>query len=145
MNYRLIITLFLFLFISEIKSQEVNSENKVFSGFFDFNYSESDDKIFLKVNKINKEFLYVSSLSTGVGSNDIGLDRGQLGKERILQFEKYGNKLLLVQSNQKFKAISENNLEFSSVVKKNNVFGVQFHPEKSHNFGINFFKNFINI
>ena len=42
-------------------------------------------------------------------------------------------------------AISENDIEFSCFVKKNNVFGVQLHPEKSHNFGINFFKNFINL
>lgn len=42
-------------------------------------------------------------------------------------------------------AISENDIEFSCCVQKNNIFGVQFHPEKSHNFGINFFKNFINL
>jgi len=42
-------------------------------------------------------------------------------------------------------AVSENNFDFSSIVKKNNVFGAQFHPEKSHNYGINFFKNFINL
>ncbi|MDA1019025.1 MAG: hypothetical protein O2790_02315 [Bacteroidetes bacterium] len=89
MNYRLIVTLFLFLFISKIKCQEIDNENKSFTGFFDFNYSESNDKIFLKVNKNNQEFLYVSSLSTGLGSNDTGLDRGQLGKERIVKFEKY--------------------------------------------------------
>tara|TARA_B100000242_G_C42936452_1_gene434301 strand:+ start:222 stop:824 length:603 start_codon:yes stop_codon:yes gene_type:complete len=40
-------------------------------------------------------------------------------------------------------AISENNLKFSSIVRNKNVFGVQFHPEKSHNFGISFFKDFI--
>ena len=42
-------------------------------------------------------------------------------------------------------AFTKNNIEFSSCVRKDNIFGVQFHPEKSHNFGINFFKNFINL
>lgn len=42
-------------------------------------------------------------------------------------------------------AVSENNFDFSCIVKKNNVFGAQFHPEKSHNYGINFFKNFIDL
>lgn len=35
--------------------------------------------------------------------------------------------------------------KFVSGLVKNNILGVQFHPEKSHIFGINFFKNFINI
>lgn len=30
-------------------------------------------------------------------------------------------------------------------IRRNNIFGVQFHPEKSHNNGINIFKNFWNI
>ena len=47
--------------------------------------------------QLNKEFLYINSLSSGVGNNDIGLDRGQLGNERIVYFSKSGNKLLLIQ------------------------------------------------
>ena len=42
-------------------------------------------------------------------------------------------------------AVSENNFDFSCIVKNNNIYGVQFHPEKSHNYGIDFFKNFINL
>ena len=128
MNYRLMFTLLLFLLTTQIKSQEIQSEKKSFSGFFNFSYSESNDKIFLEVNKINKEFLYVSSLRTGLGSNDIGLDRGQLGEQRIVKFKKYGNKLLLIQPNQKFKAISENNLERASVEEafaKSVIFGFE--------------------
>ena len=128
MNYRLMFTLLLFLLTTQIKSQEIQSEKKSFSGFFNFSYSESNDKIFLEVNKINKEFLYVSSLTTGLGSNDIGLDRGQLGDQRIVKFKKYGNKLLLIQPNQKFKAISENNLERASVEEafaKSVIFGFE--------------------
>ena len=32
--------------------------------------------------------------------------------------------------------------DFDSAIIKNNIFGVQFHPEKSHKFGMQLFKNF---
>lgn len=88
---------------------------KDFTGFFNFHYEESTDKIFLEVKDLNKEFLYVNSLATGVGSNDIGLDRGQLGQERLVKFEKAGNKLLLIQPNLDYRAITDNELEKNSI------------------------------
>ena len=33
-------------------------------------------------------------------------------------------------------------IEFDSAIAKENIFGVQFHPEKSHRFGMNVLKNF---
>ncbi|WP_149302937.1 zinc-dependent metalloprotease [Pareuzebyella sediminis] len=86
-----------------------------YEGFLDFQYDESTDKIYLEIDELEKEFLYVYSLSSGIGSNDIGLDRGQLGNEQIVYFEKAGNKLLLVQPNLKFRAVSDNALERASI------------------------------
>ncbi len=88
---------------------------KGYNGFFNFHYEASTDKIYLEVNDLEQEFLYVNSLATGIGSNDIGLDRGQLGQERLVKFEKAGNKLLLVQPNLGYRAITDNNLEKKSV------------------------------
>jgi len=92
-----------------------NKNVQKFEGYFTFYYDESKDKIFLEVDKLNTEFLYVNSLSEGVGSNDIGLDRGQLGGERVVKFQKAGNKLLLVQPNQDYRAITDNIEEKKSV------------------------------
>src|SRR5690348_10822024 len=61
---------------------------KHFPGYFDFYYDEKQDKIFLVIDKFDTEFLYVNSLPAGIGSNDIGLDRGQLGDDRIVKFER---------------------------------------------------------
>nr|WP_321225834.1 zinc-dependent metalloprotease [uncultured Psychroserpens sp.] len=88
---------------------------KDYNGFFNFHYEESTDKIYLEVNDLDKEFLYVNSLATGVGSNDIGLDRGLIGRERIVKFEKAGNKLLLIQPNLNYRAITDNELEKKSI------------------------------
>lgn len=94
---------------------KANKPLKNYKGYFNFTYNEDEDKIMLKVKDLDKEFLYVSSLSSGIGSNDIGLDRGQLGGERVVKFIKVGNKLLLVQPNQDYRALTDNDLERMSI------------------------------
>ena len=84
-------------------------------GFIDFNIDEKKGRLFLKVKKLNEEFLYVNSLPAGVGSNDIGLDRGQLGNNRVVKFVRSGSRLLLIQPNYSFRAESENAAERKSV------------------------------
>ncbi|WP_238718948.1 zinc-dependent metalloprotease [Pelagihabitans pacificus] len=93
-----------------------NKQNfQKFEGLFDFFYDAKTDKVYLEVDDLEKEFLYVYSLSSGIGSNDIGLDRGQLGNEQVVYFAKAGNKLLLTQPNLKFRALTNNALERKSV------------------------------
>jgi hypothetical protein len=81
---------------------------KHYPGYFDFYYDDKQDKIFLVIDTFDTEFLYVNSLPAGIGSNDIGLDRGQLGDERIVKFERRGPKILMVQPNYRFRAITNN-------------------------------------
>ena len=99
------------LFSQVLKDKKVET----YKGFFNFYYEEKQDKIYLEVDKLDQEFLYVNSLASGIGSNDIGLDRGQLGRTRLVKFVKAGNKLLLVQPNQNFRAISDNVPEKKSI------------------------------
>ena len=65
-------------------------------------------KIWLEIDKWNTEFLYVESLPAGIGSNDIGLDRGQLGNSAIVRFDRSGPRVLLVAPNYGFRATSNN-------------------------------------
>lgn len=111
----LIVLFFGFTLSSQSQFLEKKEGLKNYEGFFNFFYSEKDDEIYLEVNDLDKEFLYVQSLATGVGSNDIGLDRGQLGNEAVVKFIKAGNKLLLVQLNQRYRAVTENVQERRSV------------------------------
>lgn len=86
-----------------------------YEGYFDFSWDDEKGKLLLEIDHLGEEFLYVNSLSAGVGSNDIGLDRGQLGRDRIVKFEKVGDKILLIQPNQEYRAISDNPDEVKAV------------------------------
>ncbi len=114
---KLLLALLLVSFTTEGFAQffKDNKDVKKYEGYFTFYYDESKDKIFLEVDQLDTEFLYVNSLSEGIGSNDIGLDRGQLGNERVVKFRKAGNKLLLIQPNQDYRAITDNIEEKKSV------------------------------
>ena len=79
-----------------------------FSGFFPFYWDAKAGKIWLEIDKWNTEFLYVESLPAGIGSNDIGLDRGQLGNSAIVRFDRTGPRVLLVAPNYNFRAITNN-------------------------------------
>ena len=105
----------LLLFFSGFSQSILDKDLVKYEGFFDFYYDIKTDKIYLEVENLNSDFLYISSLATGIGSNDIGLDRGQLGNERLVSFQKSGNKLLLIQPNLSFRAITKNKAEENSI------------------------------
>jgi hypothetical protein len=88
---------------------------KKYPGFFDFYYDEKQDKVYLTIDKFDTEFLFSEGLTAGVGSNDIGLDRNQLGRERIVKFERRGSKILLTELNYWFRAVSNNEAERKAV------------------------------
>ncbi|MBC5991288.1 zinc-dependent metalloprotease [Pontibacter cellulosilyticus] len=81
---------------------------KRYPGYFTFYYDDASGKIWLEIDKLNQEFLYVNSLPAGLGSNDIGLDRGQLGSTKVVYFNRQGPKVMLVQPNLAYRATSNN-------------------------------------
>src|SRR5688500_15599056 len=74
-------------------------------GFLPLYWSDSTGKLMMEISRFDEEFLYQVSLATGVGSNPLGLDRGQLGGTHVVRFERVGPKVLLVQSNYGFQAL----------------------------------------
>ena len=106
----------LFLAAQKLPSiEEKTKDLKKYEGFMNFYWDENASKIFLEVDKLDSEFLYVTSLPAGLGSNDIGLDRGLLGGERIVKFSKTGRKILLIQPNYNFRAITNDAAERRAV------------------------------
>lgn len=77
---------------------------KSLPGFVPLYWDERAGKMWLEIARFDTDFLYVDSLPSGLGSNDIGLDRGQLGRERVVRFQRSGNKVLLVEQNLAFRA-----------------------------------------
>jgi hypothetical protein len=94
--------------------EDLDQMNK-YEGFFDFYYNENEDCIYLVVEELDRDFLYVHSLSSGVGHNDLGLDRGQVGGQAVVHFRRAGNKILMVQPNLDFRAETTNTLEKAAV------------------------------
>ena len=84
-------------------------------GYFPMYYDAKTGHVFLEVSRWNNDFLYVNSLPAGVGSNDIGLDRGQIGGSMVVRFERFGPKVLLVQPNQNYRAVTNDAQERRAV------------------------------
>ena len=95
--------------------EEKTKDLKKQEGFLSFYWDENAGKIWLEISKTDTELLYVTSLPAGLGSNDIGLDRGLLGAERIVKFSKVGRKILLIQPNYNYRAVSTDAAERRAV------------------------------
>jgi hypothetical protein len=77
---------------------------KPYKGFMNFYSEENSGKVFLEIDKFDTELLYQVSLPAGLGSNDVGLDRGLMGNTSIVKFSRVGNKVLMIQPNYDYRA-----------------------------------------
>ena len=84
---------------------------KHLDGLIPIDWDARAGKVYLEIPHLDPDgrsadFLYVNSLPYGTGSNDLGLDRGQVSTGRIVRFERSGPKVLLVELNTAFRASS---------------------------------------
>jgi hypothetical protein len=84
-------------------------------GYVPLYWDAEGGKLLMEIERFNAEFLYQVSLPTGVGSNPIGLDRGQLGSTNVVFFERTGPKVLLVRPNYRYRAITNDAQERRAV------------------------------
>ena len=76
-------------------------------GYVPLYWDSKAGKMWLEAGDWGTEFLYIEGLPAGIGSNDIGLDRGQLGRTRVVRWERSGPKVLLVEPNYEYRAVSD--------------------------------------
>ena len=84
-------------------------------GFIPLYCDEPQGKLWMEVSRFDEEFLYQVALASGLGSNPVGLDRGQLGESRVVMFRRVGPKVLLVEPNYKYRALTDRAAERRAV------------------------------
>jgi hypothetical protein len=84
-------------------------------GFLPVYWEAATGKVWMEIPRTGQELIYVVSLPAGLGSNDIGLDRGQISGERLVRFDRVGPRVLMVQPNQGYRATTENPAELRAV------------------------------
>jgi hypothetical protein len=84
-------------------------------GYIPLYWDVTGGRMFMEISRFNVELLYQVSLPAGVGSNPIGLDRGQLGSTRVVFFERTGPKVLMIEPNYRYRALTDNAAERRAV------------------------------
>ena len=84
-------------------------------GYFNLYWDETSGKLYWEIDKLDTEFLYQVSMASGLGSNPVGIDRGQLRGTYVLEARRVGPRVLLVQPNYRYRATSDNILERQAV------------------------------
>lgn len=122
MKRSLLILVALFVFAldagAQDKDRSIRTRTKSLQkmdGYLPLYWDAENGKLLLEIERFNAEFLYQVSLPTGVGSNPIGLDRGQLGTTSVVFFERTGQKVLLVRPNYRYRAITNDAQERRAV------------------------------
>ncbi len=95
--------------------EERTSGMQKLDGYFPLYWDERAGTLWLEIPRLDTDILYTTGLAAGLGSNDIGLDRGQAGGGRIVSFQRIGPKVLMVQPNESFRSSSANPAERKSV------------------------------
>ena len=101
-------------------------------GLFDL-YFDDEGRVFIGIDRFDEPFLYMTSLATGVGSNDLSLDRGQILPARLVHFQRVGNRVFLIESNTNYRADSDNPAEVEAVRESfasSTLWGEKIHAEE---------------
>ncbi|WP_419164988.1 zinc-dependent metalloprotease [Candidatus Palauibacter sp.] len=95
--------------------EEKTASMRAIDGFVPMYWEASSGKLWLEISRWETDILHMTGLASGLGSNDIGLDRGALAGSRLVRFQRVGPKVLLIQPNLDFRASSPNPREVQAV------------------------------
>jgi len=96
---------------------EFSANMKAMDGLFPLFWDAKTGRVYLQVNTFGQDFLFLTSLPYGLGSNDVGLDRGKLGDGVIVHFTRVGPKVLLIEPNLDYRSSSPNPAERMAVTQ----------------------------
>jgi hypothetical protein len=80
-------------------------------GFLPLHWDAKAGRLYLEIPLLNTDMLYFDSLPYGTGSNDLGLDRGQVSRAKLVRFERFGPRILLIQPNEFFRSSADDPAE----------------------------------
>lgn len=78
-------------------------------------YDAASGRVYLSIRNVGQEMLYFTTLAAGVGSTAPALDRGELGSEAVVCFERRGPRVLLVMLNERFRSLAGSEAARSAV------------------------------
>ena len=84
-------------------------------GFFNLYWDDDSGSLYWEIAQLDTEFLYQISMGSGLGSNPVGIDRGQLRGTHVFEARRIGPRVLLIEPNDEFRAITENTAEARAV------------------------------
>ena len=85
-------------------------------GFLPLYWDEDRGQLWMEIPELDLEMIHFSGFGAGLGSNDLGLDRGALrGGTQIVKFERVGRRVMMVQPNYRFRALTDNPAEVQAV------------------------------
>ena len=84
---------------------------KHIDGYLPLDWDAKAGKLYLEIPHLDPagnspDILYTHSLPYGTGSNDLGLDRGQISRGQLIRFQRTGPKVLMIEPNQRFRSTS---------------------------------------
>jgi hypothetical protein len=91
--------------------EERTASMRKLDGYFPLYWDSTAGQLFMEIPRLNTEVLHTAGMGAGLGSNDIGIDRGGLLGSRIVFFERAGNRVLMVQPNYRFRSSSSSAAE----------------------------------
>lgn len=75
-------------------------------GFLPMWWDAEGGRVLFELEPGGPELLHWTSLPEGLGSNDVGLDRGQVGRRRLLRVLRSGRRVLLIEPNLRWRSSS---------------------------------------